>query len=61
MLLLSFGYGLGFLFILLGTFTGLIASMPKSGPWLLRVKKAFGWIMILAAEYLFIKMGGLLV
>jgi cytochrome c-type biogenesis protein len=60
-LLFVFGYGVGFLFILLGTFTGLLASMPKSGVWLERVKKTFGWVLILAAEYLFIKMGGLLV
>lgn len=60
-LLFVFGYGVGFLFILLGTFTGLLASMPKSGAWLERVKKIFGWILILAAEYLLIQMGGLLV
>ncbi|MBI4971253.1 MAG: sulfite exporter TauE/SafE family protein [Candidatus Omnitrophica bacterium] len=60
-LLFVFGYGVGFLFILLGTFTGLIASMPKSGIWLERIKKIFGFLLILAAEYLFIKMGGLLV
>jgi thiol:disulfide interchange protein len=35
--------------------------MPKSGAWLETVKKVFGWLLILAAEYLFIKMGGLLV
>ena len=60
-LLFVFGYGVGFLFILLGTFTGLIASMPKSGVWLERVKIFFGWLLIFAAEYLFIKMGGLLI
>jgi thiol:disulfide interchange protein DsbD len=60
-LLFTFGYGVGFLLILLGTFAGLIASMPKSGRWLEITKKVFGWILILAAEYFFIKMGGLLV
>ncbi len=60
-LLFTFGYGVGFLMILLGTFSGLIHSMPKSGKWLERVKKVFGYILIFAAEYLFIKMGGLLV
>ncbi len=60
-LLFVFGYGVGFLFILLGTFTGLLASMPKSGAWLERIKQAFGWILIVAAEYLLIQMGGLLV
>ena len=60
-LLFVFGYGVGFLMILLGTFTGLLASMPKSGAWLEWTKKLFGWLLILAAEYLFIKMGGFLV
>jgi len=60
-LLFVFGYGVGFLLILLGTFSGLITSMPRSGPWLEKVKKAFGWLMILAAEYLLIKTGGFFV
>lgn len=60
-LLFVFGYGIGFFMIILGTFTGLLASIPRSGKWLEIVKKIFGWILILAAEYLFIKMGGLLV
>ena len=57
-LLFAFGYGVGFLMILLGTFTGLLSSLPRSGVWLERVKKGFGWIMILAAAYLFVKTGG---
>ena len=60
-LLFTFGYGVGFLLILLGTFTGLLASIPKSGVWLERVKRLFGWFLILAAEYFLIKMGGLLI
>ncbi len=60
-LLFVFGYGVGFLMILLGTFTGLIGALPKSGQWLDRIKKAFGYLLIFAAEYLLIQMGGLLV
>ena len=59
-LLFTFGYGVGFLMILLGTFTGLLSSLPKSGVWLENIKKGFGWLLLFAAEYLFIKMGGLL-
>jgi thiol:disulfide interchange protein DsbD len=59
-LLFTFGYGVGFLMILLGTFTGLLSSLPKSGVWLENIKKGFGWVLIFAAEYLFVKMGGLL-
>lgn len=60
-LLFVFGYGVGFFLILIGTFAGLLSNLPRSGPWLERVKKGFGWVLILTAEYLFIKMGGLLV
>jgi cytochrome c-type biogenesis protein len=59
-LLFVFGYGVGFLLILLGTFTGLLTSFPRSGHWLITIKKIFGWLLIFAAEYLFIKMGGLI-
>lgn len=58
-LLFVFGYGVGFLLILLGTFTGLLTSLPKVGRWLDRIKKAFGWFLIFVAEYLLIKAGGL--
>lgn len=59
-LLFVFAYGMGTLLILAGTFTALVTAIPKSGVWLMRVKKAGGFILILFAEYLFIKMGGLL-
>jgi thiol:disulfide interchange protein DsbD len=59
-LLFVFAYGMGTLLILAGTFTALLAAIPKSGVWLERVKKAGGFTLILFAEYLFIKMGGLL-
>jgi thiol:disulfide interchange protein DsbD len=61
LLLLCFGYGVGFLLILLGTFTGLLTSMPRSGLWMERVKKGFGWSMVFVAEYLLIKTGELLI
>ncbi|MGE3772669.1 MAG: cytochrome c biogenesis protein CcdA [Gammaproteobacteria bacterium] len=61
LLLLCFGYGVGFLLILLGTFTGLLSSLPRSGLWMERVKKVFGWGMVGVAEYLLIKTGELLI
>ncbi|MEQ8233341.1 MAG: cytochrome c biogenesis protein CcdA [Gammaproteobacteria bacterium] len=61
LLLLAFGYGIGFLLILLGTFTGLMTSLPRSGTWMVRVKKLFGWGMVFVAEYLFIKSGELFI
>ncbi len=58
-LLFAFSYGLGTLVILVGTFTGLLSSLPRSGVWTRRVQKFFGLIMVLAAEYYFIKTGEL--
>lgn len=56
-LLFTFALGLGFLLILLGTFTGLLASLPKSGAWLVRIKQAFGILLLLVAEYFLIQAG----
>jgi thiol:disulfide interchange protein DsbD len=58
-LLFTFGYGVGFLMILLGTFTGLVSSLPRSGAWLDHVKKIFGLLLIVSAAYLFYKTGGI--
>ena len=56
-ILFTFAFGIGILLIILGTFTGLLVSMPRAGAWLNRIKKAFGWILILAGQY-FIFMAG---
>ena len=56
-MLFAFSYGLGSLVIVVGTFTGLLAALPRSGIWMRRVQKSFGVLMILAAEYFFIKTG----
>jgi thiol:disulfide interchange protein DsbD len=56
-MLLSFSLGLGALVIIVGTFTGLLTSLPRSGIWMLRVQRIFGILMILAAEYFLIKTG----
>ncbi len=56
-LLFSFTLGMGFLLILVGTFAGILSALPKSGPWMVRVKKGLGILMIGAGEYFLIKMG----
>lgn len=61
LLLLCFGYGVGFLLIVLGTFTGLMTSLPRSGLWMVRIKKGFGWGMVIVAEFLLVKTGELLI
>jgi thiol:disulfide interchange protein DsbD len=56
-MLFVFSYGMGSLVIVVGTFTGLLTSLPRSGIWMLRVQRIFGVMMILAAEYFLIKTG----
>nr|HPQ41757.1 cytochrome c biogenesis protein CcdA [bacterium] len=51
-LMLAFAAGLGILFIVLGTFSGLLSALPSAGMWMDKVKKAFGVIMIGAALYI---------
>jgi len=38
--------GLGFPYLILGTFTGLLQKLPKSGNWMNWVKKVFGVVLI---------------
>ena len=56
-MLFAFAYGMGSLVILVGAFTGLLTSLPRSRVWMLRVQRFFGFLMVLAAEYFFIKTG----
>ncbi|MFQ5604328.1 MAG: protein-disulfide reductase DsbD [bacterium] len=43
--------GLGLPYLILGTFSGLIKTLPRSGDWMVWVKKVFGVIMIGVAIY----------
>ncbi|MDP8219005.1 MAG: cytochrome c biogenesis protein CcdA [Candidatus Theseobacter exili] len=56
-LLFSFSLGMGMILVLIGTFAGLVSSLPKSGVWMVRIQKGFGWIIIVAAEYFLIQAG----
>jgi thiol:disulfide interchange protein len=56
-LLFVFAFGLGFLLLILGTFAGSLASLPKAGAWMVTVKKVFGFAMILIGEYFLVQMG----
>lgn len=56
-LLFVFSLGMGTLLIILGTFAKLLATIPKSGAWMNRINKIFGWIMIGAGEYFLVKTG----
>jgi thiol:disulfide interchange protein DsbD len=50
-LLFVFAFGMGTLLIIVGTFAGVIASLPKSGKWMTKIKTISGLILIGAAEY----------
>ncbi len=50
-LLFVFSLGMGSLLILVGTFTGMLASLPKSGPWMVAVKKISGFVMLAVGAY----------
>jgi len=58
-LLFIFSYGVGASLILVGTFSGILGNLPKSGVWLLRIKQFCGLILLIAAEYFLVKAGGL--
>ncbi len=58
-LLFVFAFGMGATLLAVGTFSGMLAALPKSGMWLVRVKKFLGLIMVILAEYFIIKGGKL--
>ncbi len=59
-LMFVFSYGVGASLILVGTFSGILGNLPKSGVWLKRVKQFCGLVLIIAAEYFLIQAGKLL-
>jgi thiol:disulfide interchange protein DsbD len=59
-LMFVFSYGVGASLILVGTFSGILGNLPKSGVWLIRVKQFCGLVLIIAAEYFLVKAGMLM-
>jgi cytochrome c-type biogenesis protein len=56
-LMFIFAFGMGTLLILVGTFAGLLAAIPKSGKWMVQIGRIFGWILLGAGEYFLINAG----
>ncbi|MDD5129251.1 MAG: cytochrome c biogenesis protein CcdA [Candidatus Omnitrophica bacterium] len=50
-LLLCFSYGMGLIFILIGTFGTGIVGLPKSGNWMLKIKKVCAALIVLAGIF----------
>lgn len=60
-LLFVFALGMGVLLLVAGTFTGLLATLPKPGKWTETIRKGFGIFLILVGEYFVLEAGRLLV
>lgn len=50
-LLLSFAYGMGLILVLAGTFSSILASLPKSGKWTACIKKINGLVLLGTGAY----------
>nr|WP_321465917.1 cytochrome c biogenesis protein CcdA [uncultured Desulfobulbus sp.] len=57
MLLFAFSLGMGALLLAVGTFSSFLASIPRSGLWMVHIKRGMGFLMLGLAEYFFIKAG----
>lgn len=49
--LFSFAFGMGLLLIFIGTFSTTITLLPKSGAWMIEVKKFFGFMLLAVCIY----------
>ena len=56
-LLFAFALGVGFPVLVVGTFTGLLANLPKPGRWTEIVRKGFGVFLILVGGYFLLEAG----
>ena len=55
--LFLFGLGQGTLIVLCGVFAGLLARLPKSGQWMVTLKKGFAMLVIAGASLLLVYTG----
>ena len=59
--LLSFSLGMCALLVVVGLSSGALSRLPRSGMWMVWVKRGFGIVMLGVAEYYLVKMGQLLI
>lgn len=55
--LLVFSLGMTALLVAVGLFSGTLTALPRSGAWMVWVKKGAGVVMLLMAEYYFVQAG----
>jgi thiol:disulfide interchange protein DsbD len=56
-LMFSFALGMSTLLVVIGTFAGAVAVLPKSGKWLMSVKVLLGILVLVMAEYFVYRAG----
>ncbi|MBU0468769.1 MAG: sulfite exporter TauE/SafE family protein [Candidatus Omnitrophica bacterium] len=54
-LVFVFSYGVGLSLIIVGTFSGILPSLPRSGKWLITIKNICAIVLMLAAIYYLLK------
>ncbi len=57
--LFTFSVGMCALLVIVGLSTGALARLPRTGMWMVWVKRAFALLMVGAAEYYLIQAGTL--
>ena len=55
--LFTFSLGMSVLLVVVGLFSGAIAILPRSGKWMVWMKKGAGILMLAVAQYYFIRAG----
>ena len=55
--LFVFSLGMTAVLIIVGVFSGVLAILPKPGAWMIWIKKVAGVVLLLMAEYYFVKAG----
>jgi thiol:disulfide interchange protein DsbD len=58
--LFVFSIGLTAILIAVGLFSGKLAALPRAGKWTLWIKRTGGVLLLLMAEYYFVRMGSVL-
>lgn len=58
--LFIFSLGLTALLVAVGLFSGGLAALPRSGRWTLAIKRAGGILLVIMAEYYFVRTGSVL-
>jgi cytochrome c-type biogenesis protein len=58
--LFVFSLGLSALLVGVGIFSGSLAALPRAGKWTVWIKRAGGVLLLLMAEYYFVRMGSVL-